>query len=51
VFNAKQPWAIVDGKTVYVGSRVGDCRVKEITPSTLTLEDTNGFARTLFLGK
>jgi hypothetical protein len=51
VFNAKQPWAIVDGKTVYVGSRVGDCRVKEISASTLTLEDTNGYARTLFLGK
>jgi len=51
VFNATRPGAIVDGKTVYVGSRVGAYRVREITPSTLTLQDTNGSTRTLFLGK
>jgi hypothetical protein len=51
-FNAKRPWAIVDGKTVFVGDRVsGGYRVKEISPNTLTLEDTNGSSRTLFLGK
>jgi hypothetical protein len=51
VFKAKQPFAIVDGKTVSVGSRVGAYRVKEISPSALTLQDTNGSSRTLYLGK
>jgi hypothetical protein len=51
-FNAARPWAIVNGKTVYAGDRVsGGYRVKEISPNTLTLEDTNGSSRTLFLGK
>jgi len=51
VFDAAQPGAIVDGKTYHVGDRVRGYRVLEITPSTLTLEDTNGSSRTLFLGK
>jgi hypothetical protein len=52
VFNAKRPWAIVDGKTVSIGDRVsGGYRVKEITANTITLEHTNGSLRTLFLGK
>jgi hypothetical protein len=51
-FRAARPWAIVDGKTVYVGDRVGGGRhVKEISPSTVTLEDTNGTLQTLFLHK
>jgi hypothetical protein len=51
IFNAKRPWAIVDGKTVFAGDSVGSYHLKEITPTTITLEDTNGSARTLFLGK
>jgi hypothetical protein len=51
VYDSVRPWAIVDGKTVYPGSRVGDCRVKAISQNTLTLEDTNGSLKTLFLGK
>ena len=50
-YNAKRPWAIVDGKTVYVGDRVGSRQVKEISPSTITLEDTNGVLQTMFLHK
>jgi hypothetical protein len=50
-YNAARPWAIVDGKTVYVGDRVGGSHVKEISPSTITLEDTNGSLQTLFLHK
>lgn len=44
-----KPWAVVSGKTVYVGDRVGDYRVKEITSSTITLEDASGSLQTLFL--
>ena len=46
-----RPWAIVDGKTVYVGSSVGDFHVKQILPGTLVLEDTNGSRRELILGR
>jgi hypothetical protein len=50
-YAAARPWAIVDGKTVYVGDQVGNNRVKEISPSTITLEDANGSLQTLFLHK
>jgi hypothetical protein len=50
-YSAAKPWAIVDGKTVYVGDRVGSRQVKEISSSTITLEDTNGGLQTLFLHK
>ena len=52
-YDPVRPWAIVDGKTVYPGSRVGNFRVNEILPDTLTLEDTNGSLKTLtlFLGR
>lgn len=50
-YAAARPWAIVDGKTVYAGDRVGNYRVKEILQSTITLEDTNGSLQTLFLHK
>jgi hypothetical protein len=46
-----RPWAIVDGKTVYPGDRVGHFRVKEISKGTLILEDTNGARQVLLLGK
>jgi hypothetical protein len=50
-YNAARPWAIVDAKTVFVGDLVGARRVKEISASTITLEDTNGSLQTLFLHK
>jgi hypothetical protein len=50
-YNAARPWAIVDGKTVYAGDRVGNYSVKEILQSAVTLEDTNGSLQTLFLHK
>jgi len=51
VYDQARPWAIVNGTTVYSGDRVGDFRVKEISPNTITLEDTNGALKTLFLGR
>jgi hypothetical protein len=50
-YAAKRPWAVVNGKTVFAGDRVGNYRVKEISPSTITLEDANGSLQTLFLHK
>ena len=46
----EKSWAIVDGKTVYVGDRVGNFRVKEIFPNSITLEDANGSEQKLGIG-
>jgi hypothetical protein len=43
-------WAIVDGKTVYVGDSVGNFRVKEIFPNSITLQGTNGSEQKLGIG-
>ena len=51
VFDSARPWAIVDGKTVYPGDRVGNLRVKVIAKGALTLEDTNGLRQVLVLGR
>ena len=51
VYNSTRPWAIVNGKTVYAGDRVGNFHVKEILQNSVTLENTNGSLKTLFLGK
>ena len=37
VYNSTRPSAIVNGKTVYVNSRVGEFRVRAITPDSVTL--------------
>jgi hypothetical protein len=50
VYGAKS-WAIVDGKTVYVGDRAGDFRVKEILPNSITLESPDGSQQKLGLGE
>jgi hypothetical protein len=42
-------WAIVDGKTVYVGDSVGNFRVKEISPTSVTLESPDGSQQKLGL--
>jgi hypothetical protein len=39
IYGAKS-WAIVDGKTVYVGDSVENFRVKEISPNSITLART-----------
>ncbi len=37
IFNPSRPSAVVNGKPVFVGDRVGDYRVRRITPDTVTL--------------
>jgi hypothetical protein len=51
VYTPAQPWAIVDGKTVHVGDRLGEFRVKEISPRNVTLEKADGSQKKLGLDK
>jgi len=51
VYGAAQPWAIVDGQTVHVGDRLGEFRVKEISPRSVTLEKADGSQKKLGLDK
>jgi len=51
VYAATGAWAIVDGKTVLVGDRLGDFRVKAISPRSVTLEKADGSQRQLNLDK
>jgi hypothetical protein len=44
-------WAIVDGKTVLVGDRLGEYRVKEISQRNVTLEKADGSQKKLGLDK
>lgn len=48
VFNPRRPSALIDGKTVFVGDRVGEFRVIAITASTATLA-TKGVTNVLSL--
>ena len=50
-FDPSRPWAIVSGKTVYAGDRVGDFRVKEISKNTVTLERADKTLKVLDLGR
>jgi len=50
-FDPSRPWAIVSGKTVYAGDRVGDFRVKEISKNTVTLEKADKTLKVLELGR
>lgn len=50
VVYGEKSWAIVDGKTVYVGDSVGGFRVKEITPNSITLVGPGGLEQKLVLG-
>jgi len=49
-YDPVHPSAIMDGRSVSIGSRVGDLRVKEISKYTVTLEGTNGFLQKINLG-
>jgi hypothetical protein len=51
VYDPVRPWAIVDGRTVFIGDRVREFRVKEIAKNTITLETTNGSQKKLGLGQ
>jgi hypothetical protein len=51
VYAPKWPTAIVDGRTVHVGDRLGQFRVKGISQDTVTLERTNGVQEKLKLGR
>jgi hypothetical protein len=51
VYTPTQPWAIVDGKTVHVGDRLGGFRVKEISQRNVTLEKADGSQKKLGLDK
>ncbi len=47
----REPWAIVDGKTVHVGDWLGEFRVKEISQHNVTLEKADGSQKKLGLDK
>jgi len=51
IIYGQKSWAIVDGKTVYVGDSVDSFRVKEITPDSITLESPDGSEKKLVLGE
>jgi hypothetical protein len=51
VYATTRPWAIVDGQTVHVSDRLGEFRVKEISPHSVTLEKTDGSQKKLGLDK
>ena len=51
VYATTRPWAIVDGKTVHVGDRLGEFRVKEISQRNVTLEKADGSQKKLGLDK
>ncbi len=51
IYAATGAWAIVDGKTVLVGDRLGEYRVKEISQRSVTLEKADGSQKKLGLDK
>lgn len=51
VVYGEKSWAIVDGKTVYVGDSVGGFRVKEISQNGITLESPDGSLQKLGIGE
>jgi len=51
VYDPVHPWAIVNGRTVYPGSRVGDYLVKVISKNSLILEAADGSRRQLSIGQ
>ena len=45
----KNPWAVLNGKTIFVGDSVGDFRVTEISGQTVTMKKSDGTVKTLSL--
>ena len=51
IFNATRPLAIVNGKTVNVGDRVGDFQVKQILQNSVIVQRPDGSEETLVMGQ
>ena len=51
IFSATRPLAIVDGKTVNVGDRVGDFQVKQILKDSIIFLGPDGSQKTLHIGE
>jgi hypothetical protein len=51
VYDPVRPWAIVDGKTVFIGDSVREFRVKQISKNAVTLEAADGSQQKLGLGQ
>jgi hypothetical protein len=51
IFSATRPLAIVDGKTVNVGDRVGDFQVKQILKDSVIFLGPDGSRKTLHIGE
>ncbi len=51
IFSATRPLAIVDGKTVSVGDRVGDFQVKQILKDSVIFLRPDGSQKTLRIGE
>ena len=51
IFSATRPLAIVDGKTVNVGDRVGDFQVKQILKDSVIFLQPDGSRKTLDIGE
>ncbi len=51
IFNAARPVAIVDGKAVNVGDRVGDFQVKQILKNSVIFQRSDGSQQTQEIGE
>ncbi len=51
IFSATRPLAIVDGKTVNAGDRVGDFQVKQILKDSVIFLGPDGSQKTLHIGE
>jgi len=51
VFDAANPIAIVNGKSVHVGDRIGEFQIKAITQNTVTFKKADGTMMQVRLGK
>jgi hypothetical protein len=51
IFNAARPVAIVDGKAVSAGDRVGDFQVKQILKSSVIFQRPDGTQQTQQIGE
>jgi hypothetical protein len=51
MYDPARPSAIVNGKTVYVGDRLGDFRVKQISKNSITLTGPGGTNEVVGLGE
>jgi hypothetical protein len=51
IFNAAHPLAIVNGKTVNVGDRMGDFQVRQILKNSVVFQSPDGSQKTLGIGE